>query len=88
MSESAGAPATRPFTIEILRWELEALRARIAATRWPERETSQISRTACSSRQPPCGVHRDVYQPVHRRPRKDRRRWSQVAPPHESAICD
>jgi pimeloyl-ACP methyl ester carboxylesterase len=31
--------AIRPFTIEIPEAELEALRARIAATRWPERET-------------------------------------------------
>jgi Epoxide hydrolase N terminus len=37
--ESAGARAIRPFTIEIPDAEIEALRARIAATRWPERET-------------------------------------------------
>jgi epoxide hydrolase-like protein len=36
MTEDA---AIRPFTIEISEAELEALRARIAATRWPERET-------------------------------------------------
>jgi pimeloyl-ACP methyl ester carboxylesterase len=36
MTEDA---AVRPFTIEIPEAELEALRARIAATRWPERET-------------------------------------------------
>ena len=36
MTEDA---AIRPFTIEIPEAELEALRARIAATRWPERET-------------------------------------------------
>jgi pimeloyl-ACP methyl ester carboxylesterase len=36
--ESAGAPAIRPFTIEIPEAELEELRARIAATRWPEKE--------------------------------------------------
>ena len=36
----AGATAIRPFTIpEVPEAELEALRARIAATRWPERET-------------------------------------------------
>jgi pimeloyl-ACP methyl ester carboxylesterase len=34
-----GATAIRPFTIEIPEAELEGLRARIAATRWPERET-------------------------------------------------
>jgi pimeloyl-ACP methyl ester carboxylesterase len=37
--ESAGAWAIRPFTIEIPESEIEALRARIAATRWPEKET-------------------------------------------------
>jgi pimeloyl-ACP methyl ester carboxylesterase len=37
--ESAGAGAIRPFTIEIPEAEIEALRARIAATRWPEKET-------------------------------------------------
>ena len=36
---SAGATAIRPFTIEFPEAELEALRARIAATRWPEKET-------------------------------------------------
>jgi pimeloyl-ACP methyl ester carboxylesterase len=36
---SAGAPAIRPFTIEIPEAEIEALRARVAATRWPEKET-------------------------------------------------
>jgi len=35
----AGATAIRPFTIETPEAELEALRARIAATRWPEKET-------------------------------------------------
>jgi pimeloyl-ACP methyl ester carboxylesterase len=33
------ATAIRPFTIETPEAELEALRARIAATRWPEKET-------------------------------------------------
>jgi pimeloyl-ACP methyl ester carboxylesterase len=37
--ESAGAGAIRPFTIEIPEAEIEALRARVAATRWPEKET-------------------------------------------------
>ena len=31
--------AIRPFTIEIPEADLEDLRARIAATRWPEKET-------------------------------------------------
>ncbi|MGR6319574.1 hypothetical protein Q2K19_28035 [Micromonospora soli] len=30
----------RPFMVEVLDSELEALRARIAATRWPEKETA------------------------------------------------
>jgi pimeloyl-ACP methyl ester carboxylesterase len=37
--KSADAPAIRPFTIEVPEAELEALRARIAATRWPDKET-------------------------------------------------
>jgi pimeloyl-ACP methyl ester carboxylesterase len=37
--ESAGAAAIRPFTIGFPEAELEALRARIAATRWPDKET-------------------------------------------------
>jgi pimeloyl-ACP methyl ester carboxylesterase len=37
--ESADARAIRPFTIEIPEAEIETLRARIAATRWPEKET-------------------------------------------------
>jgi pimeloyl-ACP methyl ester carboxylesterase len=37
--KSADAPAIRPFTIEVPEAELEALRARIAATHWPEKET-------------------------------------------------
>jgi pimeloyl-ACP methyl ester carboxylesterase len=37
--ESAGGTAIRPFRVEIPETEIEALRARIAATRWPERET-------------------------------------------------
>jgi pimeloyl-ACP methyl ester carboxylesterase len=39
MSSTTEDAAIRPFTIEIPEAELEALRARIAATRWPERET-------------------------------------------------
>jgi pimeloyl-ACP methyl ester carboxylesterase len=37
--ESAGAAAIRPFAIGFPDAELEALRARIAATRWPDKET-------------------------------------------------
>ena len=36
---SAGASAIRPFTIKIPEAEIRALRARIAVTRWPEKET-------------------------------------------------
>ena len=36
---SAGATAVRPFTVPVTPdAELEALRARVAATRWPDRE--------------------------------------------------
>src|SRR5215469_1394792 len=35
----AAATDIRPFTIEIPQAELEALRVRISATRWPEKET-------------------------------------------------
>ena len=37
--KSADATAIRPFTIEFPEADLEDLRARIAATRWPEKET-------------------------------------------------
>ena len=37
--QSAGAAAIRPFTFAFPETELETLRARIAATQWPERET-------------------------------------------------
>ena len=33
-----GATAIRPFRVEIPEADIEALRARIAATRWPTRE--------------------------------------------------
>src|SRR6476659_4259241 len=36
--ESAEATAIRPFTVEIPEAEIEALRARVAATRWPHKE--------------------------------------------------
>ena len=40
IGNSAGATAIRPFTVpKVPEVELEALRARIAATRWPDRET-------------------------------------------------
>ena len=35
----AGAKAIRPFHVDVLEDELDDLRRRIAATRWPERET-------------------------------------------------
>ena len=38
-AKSADATAIRPFTIETPEADLEELRARIAATRWPEKET-------------------------------------------------
>jgi Epoxide hydrolase N terminus len=36
---TSGATAIRPFTIEFPEKDLEELRARLAATRWPEKET-------------------------------------------------
>jgi len=38
-TEQAGATAIRPFTFEVSEAEIEELRARIQATRWPEQET-------------------------------------------------
>src|SRR4051812_26063355 len=35
----ADAVAIRPFTIDVPEGDLEDMRARIAATRWPEKET-------------------------------------------------
>ena len=37
--KTADATAIRPFTIETPEADLDGLRARIAATRWPEKET-------------------------------------------------
>ncbi len=37
-AKAAAAPAVRPFTIETSESDLEDLRARIGATRWPEKE--------------------------------------------------
>jgi pimeloyl-ACP methyl ester carboxylesterase len=39
MPTTLEAPTIRPFTVETPQKELETLRARIAATRWPEQET-------------------------------------------------
>ncbi|SCF18134.1 Pimeloyl-ACP methyl ester carboxylesterase [Micromonospora viridifaciens] len=39
IEERVGIAGVRPFTIEVPEAELEALRARIRATRWPERQT-------------------------------------------------
>lgn len=41
LSVTSEEPAIRPFSVEIPEAELEALRTRIAATRWPEKETVQ-----------------------------------------------
>ena len=46
--ESVEATATRPFTVEIPEAEIEALRARVVATRWPARSSSKMGRRACS----------------------------------------
>jgi pimeloyl-ACP methyl ester carboxylesterase len=39
MSVQTGSATIRPFTIEVPEAEIEALRGRIAATRWPDMET-------------------------------------------------
>ena len=38
-SQAAAGTEIRPFTVEIAQSELDDLRRRIAATRWPEKET-------------------------------------------------
>ena len=38
-AKSADATAIRPFTVETPEADLDDLRARIVATRWPEKET-------------------------------------------------
>ena len=38
-NQASTAATSRPFTVEIPEADLEDLRARIAATRWPEKET-------------------------------------------------
>jgi hypothetical protein len=51
IENSAGTTAIRPFTSpEVPEAELEALRERIAATRWPNRELVADDRRACSWR--------------------------------------
>jgi pimeloyl-ACP methyl ester carboxylesterase len=37
-AQATGATAVRPFTVEVPQAEIDALRARIAGTRWPDRE--------------------------------------------------
>ncbi len=52
-SQMAAAPAgdaIRPFRIDVPDEALIDLRRRLAATRWPERERSQMNRKACSCR--------------------------------------
>ena len=47
--KSSVTTAVRPFTVPVAsEAELEALRARVAATRWPDRSSSRIIRRACS----------------------------------------
>src|SRR3954465_7193720 len=54
---TAEATAIRPFTIDVPEADLEDLRARIAATRWPEKETADDA---------PQGVQRATIQAVAR----------------------
>ena len=52
MAEKAAADtAVRPFTIDVPEADLEDLRARVAATRWPDKETATRA-----SRPPPGGA--------------------------------
>jgi Epoxide hydrolase N terminus len=37
--QTTSATAIRPFTVEVLQAEIDALRARLTATRWPDKET-------------------------------------------------
>ena len=49
--ESDRTAAIRPFTVPVTpKAELEALRARIASTRWPDVNSSPTTRRACSWR--------------------------------------
>ena len=38
-AQTTNATAIRPFTVDVPQPEIEALRARLAATRWPDKET-------------------------------------------------
>ena len=49
MSAMTENSAIRPFTIDTPEAELQALRQRIEATRWPDRETVLDHSRACSS---------------------------------------
>ena len=40
----------RPFRVDVAAETIDEMRRRIAATRWPERETVGDRRKACSSR--------------------------------------
>jgi hypothetical protein len=60
--QPADATAIRPFTIELPDAEIEELRARIAARRWPEMETvADTSPTRCGRRSNQCGDERSAH---------------------------
>jgi len=67
--KSADATAIRPFTIEVPQAEIDGLRARIAATRWPEKET-----VADQSQ----GVQLATIQELYQAPRS----WAEEAYPN------
>jgi hypothetical protein len=48
--QAAENASIRPFTFNAPQAELDELRRRIAATRWPEKEPAQIFRRVCRSR--------------------------------------
>ena len=51
MTEASTATAIRPFTIPTIPdADLEDLRGRVTATRWPDPNSSETSRRACRRR--------------------------------------
>jgi hypothetical protein len=48
MSDTTTESAVRPFRIEVPQGEIDELRRRINATRWPTRDSSPIGRRVCN----------------------------------------
>jgi hypothetical protein len=52
MTETSGGDTEiRPFRVEIPEADIDVLRARIAATRWPEKETSRPGKSRISTQE-------------------------------------